>query len=133
MSFKNRCVGVGLTFDDVLLIPQKSNVIPREVKLTTNLTKNITLNVPILSSAMDTVTESHLAIALARVGGIGFIHKNISIQDQAHQVDLVKRNESGMIQDPITLSPTATLLDAEELLATYHISGLPIVMNPIHY
>ncbi len=127
MSFKNRCVGVGLTFDDVLLIPQKSNVIPREVKLTTNLTKNITLNVPILSSAMDTVTESHLAIALARVGGIGFIHKNISIQDQAHQVDLVKRNESGMIQDPITLSPTATLLDAEELLATYHISGLPIV------
>lgn len=126
-TFKN--LAEGLTFDDILLIPQKSNVLPREVDLKTRIAKDIFLNIPIVSAAMDTVTESKLAIAIAREGGIGFIHKNMSILDQAHEVELVKRNESGMISNPIRLSPTQTILEAEDLLKTYKISGLPVVNN----
>ena len=119
----------GLTFDDVLLIPQKSEVLPGEVNLETYLTPNIKLNIPIVSAAMDTVTESKLAIALARQGGIGFIHKNMSIEKQASQVDYVKRSESGMITNPITLKKDSTLRDAEDIMSAYKISGLPIVTN----
>lgn len=120
-------IRTGLTFDDVLLVPQYSEVVPAQVSLKTKLTKSLELNVPILSSAMDTVTESRMAIALAREGGIGFIHKNMSIEAQAAEVDLVKRNESGMIANPITLSPAATLEEAFELMQEYKISGLPVV------
>ena len=125
MNFDN--VRIGLTFDDVLLVPQYSEVVPSNVCLKTKLTKNIELNIPIISSAMDTVTESKMAIALAREGGIGFIHKNMSIAEQAHEVDIVKRNESGMITNPITLSPLATTKEAFDLMAKFKISGLPVV------
>lgn len=125
MNFDN--IRTGLTFDDVLLVPQKSDVVPANVCIKSKLTKNITLNIPIVSAAMDTVTESKLAIALAREGGIGFIHKNMSIEAQANEVDLVKRNESGMISNPITLNSNATTLDASNLMAKFKISGLPIV------
>ena len=118
---------LGLTFDDVLLIPHRSSVVPSEVSLKTHLTPEIELNVPILSAAMDTVTEAKLAIALAREGGIGFIHKNMSIEDQAKEVELVKRNESGMIANPITLTVSSTIRQAEELLSFYKISGLPVI------
>jgi IMP dehydrogenase len=116
----------GLTFDDVLLVPAESQVIPRDVNVSTWLTRGIRLNIPIVSSAMDTVTESRLAIALAREGGLGFIHKNMSIEAQAEMVRKVKRSESGMITDPITLSPDKTVGDALDLMAEYKISGVPI-------
>ena len=117
----------GLTFDDVLLVPQKSEVTPNDICLKTNLTKKIKLNIPIVSAAMDTVTESKMAIAMAREGGIGFIHKNMSIERQAEEVDIVKRNESGMIINPITLREHNTTKEAEMILRTYKISGLPVV------
>ena len=117
----------GLTFDDVLLIPQASSVLPNEVSLKTKLTKKLELNVPVLSAAMDTVTESQLAIAMAREGGIGFIHKNMTIERQAEEVSKVKRYESGMITNPITLGANATLEEAHELMRNYKISGLPVV------
>ena len=120
-------VRVGLTFDDVLLVPQKSEILPGQVDLKTKLTDSIVLNIPIVSAAMDTVTESRLAIALAREGGIGFIHKNMSIEDQANEVEIVKRSESGMISNPITLLPTNTVLDAKELIKKYQIGGFPVV------
>ncbi|MDR2879594.1 MAG: IMP dehydrogenase [Fusobacteriales bacterium] len=120
-------IGEGLTFDDVLLVPQASSVLPHEVSLKTKLTKNIELNVPILSAAMDTVTESELAIAIAREGGIGFIHKNMTIERQAEEVEKVKRYESGMIANPVTLTKNATLREANELLKHYKISGLPVI------
>jgi len=120
-------IGDSLTFDDVLLVPRKSNVLPRDVDVTTHLTRNIQLNIPIVSSAMDTVTESGLAIALAREGGIGIIHKNMSIEAQAAQVDLVKRSESGMILDPITMYEKQTVGEAVQLMSKYQISGIPIV------
>jgi IMP dehydrogenase len=116
-----------ITFDDVLLVPQKSDILPNEVSLKTKITKNIELNVPILSAAMDTVTEAKLAIALARQGGLGFIHKNMPIEEQAAEIDKVKRNESGMITDPITLNRESTLADANGIMAKYRISGLPVV------
>lgn len=116
-----------ITFDDVLLVPQKSDILPNEVSLKTKITKNIELNVPILSAAMDTVTEAKLAIALARQGGLGFIHKNMSIEEQAAEIDKVKRNESGMITDPITLNRESILADADGIMAKYRISGLPVV------
>ncbi len=116
-----------LTFDDVLVVPDYTEVLPDEVDISVALTPEITLNVPILSAAMDTVTEGRLAIALAREGGLGILHRNMSIEEQAAQVEMVKRSESGMIVDPITLPPTATLQDAEELMAYYRISGVPIV------
>ena len=117
------------TFDDVLLVPQKSNVLPRDVSLKTKLTKNIDLNIPILSAAMDTVTESDMAIALARTGGLGVIHKNLDIEDQANMVDKVKRSESGMIQNPITVNQNATIAEAKKIMSEYRISGLPVVEN----
>ncbi|HOJ49279.1 MAG TPA: IMP dehydrogenase [Spirochaetota bacterium] len=117
----------GLTFDDILLIPQYSDILPAQTDLTTNLTNNITLNIPLVSAAMDTVTEAKLAIALAREGGIGIIHKNLSIEEQSHQVDIVKRSESAVISDPITLSPNDTVLKARNLMREYDISGIPIV------
>lgn len=120
-------IRTGLTFDDVLLVPLKSEILPSQVSLKTNITKEIELNIPIISSAMDTVTESKLAIALAREGGIGFIHKNMSIEDQAREVEIVKRNEAGIVTKPITLKETNTTLDAEQTLMAYNISGLPIV------
>lgn len=116
----------GLTFDDVLLIPQKSDVIPRDVKLDTALTPDIHLNIPLMSAAMDTVTDSRMAIALAREGGLGIIHKNMTIAEQAAQVDQVKRSESGVITDPFFLSPENLVSDALELMARYRISGVPI-------
>ena len=120
-------IRIGLTFDDVLLVPLKSDVLPGDVSLKTNLTRDIELNIPIVSAAMDTVTESAMAIALAREGGLGFIHKNMSIEAQAKQVDLVKRSEAGMILDPVTLSKDSTTLEAFETMEEYNVSGLPIV------
>ncbi|MEE3465007.1 MAG: IMP dehydrogenase, partial [Candidatus Enteromonas sp.] len=120
-------IRLGLTYDDILLVPQKSAVVPSEVTLKSYLTPKIQLNIPVISAAMDTVTEANLAIALAREGGIGMIHKNMSIEAQARQVELVKRNESGMISDPITLKPYNTIRDVQEVLAQYKISGLPVV------
>ena len=120
-------IRTGLTFDDVLLVPLKSDVLPGDVSLKTNLTRDIELNIPIVSAAMDTVTESAMAIALAREGGLGFIHKNMSIEAQAKQVDLVKRNEAGMILDPVVLSKDSTTLEAYETMEEYNVSGLPIV------
>lgn len=116
----------GLTFDDVLLIPQKSDVLPNQINLETQLTKKIKLNIPMMSSAMDTVTESALAIAMAREGGIGVIHKNMTIEQQATEVDKVKRSEHGVITDPFFLSPEHTLKDADELMGKFRISGVPI-------
>ncbi len=118
-----------LTFDDVLLVPAKSAVLPSEVSVSTFLTPTIPLPIPLVSAAMDTVTEARLAIALAREGGIGIIHRNMTAEAQAAEVDKVKRSESGMIVDPITLPPTATLAEAEELMARYHISGIPITTD----
>lgn len=126
MSF-NGNLREGLTFDDVLLVPQKSSIIPSDVCLKSRLTRNISLNIPIVSAAMDTVTSSAMAIAMAREGGLGFIHKNMSIEEQANQVDIVKRNESGMISNPITLNVGATVKEALDILSKYKISGLPIV------
>lgn len=117
----------GLTFDDILLLPAKSAVLPRDVDLTTRLTKNIKLNIPFLSAAMDTVTEYQMAIAMAAQGGIGIIHKNMSIERQAEEVDRVKRSESGMINKPITLTSDKTIREALELMGKYRISGIPIV------
>ncbi len=118
-----------LTFDDVLLVPQHSSVLPRDVNLKTRLTKEITLNIPILSAAMDTVTESDMAIALARTGGMGIIHKNLTIQNQSKMVDRVKRSESGMILDPITIEYSMTIMDAKRIMSEYRISGLPVVKD----
>ncbi|PRR82748.1 IMP dehydrogenase [Clostridium vincentii] len=117
------------TFDDVLLVPNKSEILPREVTLKTNLTKSITLNMPLISASMDTVTESKMAIAIAREGGLGIIHKNMSIAEQAKEVDRVKRQENGVITDPIFLSPEHTLADAEYLMGQYRISGVPITVD----
>ena len=119
-------IGEGITFDDVLLVPQYSQVIPNQVDLTTWLTKKIKLNIPMMSAGMDTVTEHAMAIAMARQGGIGIIHKNMSIEAQAEEVDKVKRSENGVITDPFSLSPEHTLADAENLMAKFKISGVPI-------
>ena len=119
----------GLTFDDVLLIPAHSDVLPRDVDVRTHLTQNVTLNIPVMSAGMDTVTEAEMAIAMAREGGIGVIHKNMSIDEQAREVKLVKRSEHGIIVDPIYLAPDNTLSNADELMNKYHISGVPITEN----
>ncbi len=121
----------GLTFDDVLLVPQYSDILPREADVSTRLTRDINLNIPILSSAMDTVTESRAAIALAREGGIGVIHKNMSAQEQAGEVDRVKRSEHGVITDPFFLSPSRPVRDAVDLMDRYHISGVPVVEGDV--
>ena len=119
----------GLTFDDVLLIPAKSDVLPKEVDLSIQLTNTLKLNIPIISAGMDTVTEAEMAIAMARQGGLGIIHKNMSIEEQAEQVDRVKRSENGVITDPFYLTPEHQVFDAEHLMAKYRISGVPIVNN----
>ncbi|SMO57486.1 inosine-5'-monophosphate dehydrogenase [Balnearium lithotrophicum] len=125
----DREVKEALTFDDVLLVPNYSEVLPTQVDVRTRLTKRITLNIPIMSAAMDTVTEAELAIAIAREGGIGIIHKNMSIEEQAEEVDRVKRSESGMIVKPVTVRPDQTISEAENLMRKYKISGLPVVDN----
>lgn len=117
----------GLTFDDILLVPARSTVLPRQTDISSFLTREIKLNIPFLSAAMDTVTESQMAIAMAAQGGIGIIHKNMSIEKQADEVDKVKRSESGMIVNPITLTPEHTIGDAEELMTKFHISGIPVI------
>ena len=122
----SKIVTEGLTFDDVLLLPKRSAVLPKDTEISTYITKTIKLNIPIISAAMDTVTEAKLAIAIAREGGLGFIHKNMSIEQQADQVDKVKRSEHGVIVDPFYLSPTHLLSDAVALMNKYHISGVPI-------
>src|ERR1044071_203029 len=119
-------IATALTFDDVLLVPQHSTVLPTQVDVSTRLTRNIRLNVPLLSAAMDTVTESALAIAMAQHGGIGIIHKNLSVEEQASEVDRVKRSESGMIVNPITLGPSNRIHEALDLMKKYRISGVPI-------
>ena len=124
---KDRIVSEALTFDDVLLLPAKSGILPRDSDVRTKLSANIELNIPLLSAAMDTVTESELAIAIARDGGIGIIHKNMSIKEQARQIDRVKRSESGIILNPETLGPKNKLSEALDMMSRYRISGIPIV------
>ena len=121
-----KIIGEGITFDDVLLVPAYSEVIPNQVELSTWLTKKVKLNIPMMSAGMDTVTEHRMAIAMARQGGIGIIHKNMSIEEQADEVDKVKRSENGVITDPFFLSPEHTLADANDLMAKFRISGVPI-------
>ena len=122
----------GLTFDDVLLVPKYSEVLPREVDIKTNFSKNIPLNIPVISAAMDTVTESKMAIALAREGGIGVLHKNMSIEKQANKVRFVKRAESGMILDPVTLTLDSKVSDAKESMKKNNIGGIPITVSYTH-
>ena len=122
-------IAEGLTFDDVLLRPARSEVTPAEADTRTRLTRNIELHIPIVSSAMDTVTEAHLAIALAQQGGIGIIHRNMTIERQAEEVDRVKRSESGMIVDPVTIEPERKIHEALEVMARYRISGIPVTKN----
>src|SRR3954453_14099155 len=122
----DQTIVTALTFDDVLLVPRHSQVVPTQVDVSTRFTRNVRLNVPLLSAAMDTVTESRLAIAMAQQGGLGVIHKNLAIDEQASEVDRVKRSESGMIVDPITLSPAHRIFEARELMKKYRISGVPI-------
>src|SRR5690606_34520431 len=117
---------IGLTYDDVLLLPGHTDVIPSEADTSSRVTRRITVATPLLSSAMDTVTEARMAIAMAREGGIGILHRNLSIEDQAAQVDRVKRSESGMITDPITTTPEATIDEVDEICARYRIPGLPV-------
>jgi IMP dehydrogenase len=120
-------IGDAITFDDVLLVPRKSSVLPRDVDVSSKLSRNITLNIPLVSAAMDTVTEAAMAIAIAREGGIGILHKNMTIEQQAHHVEQVKRSESGMILDPITMNPDQTVGDALQMMSKHQISGIPIV------
>ncbi|MFO7891290.1 MAG: IMP dehydrogenase [bacterium] len=126
---KEKIIMEGITFDDILLIPAKSAFLPKDVDIKARLTRNITLNIPIVSAAMDTVTEARMAIAVAREGGIGIVHKNLSPERQAAEVDKVKRSESGMISNPVSLSPNKKLKDAVDMMKKYHISGIPIVEN----
>jgi IMP dehydrogenase len=118
---------IGLTYDDVLLLPGHTNVIPSEADTSSRISKRISVQTPLLSAAMDTVTESRMAIAMARQGGLGVVHRNLSIEDQADQVDRVKRSESGMITNPLTIGPEATLAELDEICARYRVSGLPVV------
>src|SRR6204780_3252474 len=120
----------GLTFDDVLLVPGKSSVLPTEVNTQTQLTRKISLNIPLVSAAMDTVTESRLAIAMARQGGLGFVHRSMTIERQSEEVDRVKRSESGMIVDPVTISPELTVREAMDIMTKYRVSGLPVTRGP---
>ena len=126
-SSTSKVAFLGLTFDDVLLLPGESDVVPSEVNTASQVTKNISIKMPLVSSAMDTVTESRMAIAMARQGGVGVLHRNLSIEAQAAQVDLVKRSEAGMVNDPITCSPEDTLADVDRLCGRYRISGVPVV------
>ena len=118
---------LGLTYDDVLLQPGETDVIPSEVDTTARLTREISIRVPLVSAAMDTVTEARMAIAMARHGGLGVLHRNLSIEDQAYQVDLVKRTQTGMISNPVTIGPDATLEELDEICGRYRVSGLPVI------
>jgi IMP dehydrogenase len=118
---------LGLTFDDVLLQPSESDIIPSEVQTESRVSKRISVKVPLVSSPMDTVTEARMAVAIARQGGLGIIHRNLSIEDQAHQVDVVKRSEAGMVDEPITISPEATIGEADAMCGRFRISGVPVV------
>src|SRR6266446_2456059 len=120
-------IGEGITFDDVLLVPAYSSVVPSQADVRTRITRNIRLTIPLVSAPMDTVTEAALAIALAQEGGIGIIHKNLSVENQAREVEKVKRSENGVIVDPITLPPTATIGTARKVMREYNVSGIPIV------
>ena len=123
---------LGLTYDDVLLLPGETDVIPSDVDTTARLTRELSLRIPLVSAAMDTVTESRMAIAMARQGGIGILHRNLSIEDQAYQVDLVKRTQTGMISNPVTIGPDATLEDLDRRCGEYRVSGLPVVDEGDH-
>src|SRR5919198_4359423 len=127
LALEEKFAREGLAFDDVLLVPAASEVLPNDVSTRTKLTRELDLAIPVVSAAMDTVTEARLAIALARVGGIGIVHRNLAIDDQVAEVDKVKRSESGMIGDPVTLRPDDLVRDALELMARYRISGVPIL------
>ena len=130
---QEKFIGSGLTYDDVLLVPAFSEILPRDVSISSRFSRNITLNVPIVSAAMDTVTESKMAIAMAQEGGIGVLHKNMSINDQANKVRTVKRAESGMIIDPVVLTINSYVKDAKENMTRYKIGGIPIVdLSLIH-
>ena len=117
---------LGLTFDDVLLLPAESDVVPSGVDTSSRLSRNITLGIPLVSAAMDTVTEARMAIAMARQGGVGVLHRNLSVEEQAQQVDMVKRSEAGMITNPVTCGPDATIADVDSLCGRYRISGVPV-------
>ncbi|MGH3784702.1 MAG: IMP dehydrogenase, partial [Pseudonocardiaceae bacterium] len=125
-GFPSKFALLGLTFDDVLLLPAESDVVPSEVDTSTRLSRNITLRVPLVSSAMDTVTEARMAIAIARHGGMGVLHRNLPAAEQAAQVEVVKRSEAGMVTDPVTCSPDDTLAEVDALCARYRISGVPV-------
>src|SRR3712207_5697748 len=127
MELPEKFAPLGLTYDDVLLLPGHSDLAPADIDTTSRLTREIEIKVPLLSAAMDTVTESRMAIAMARQGGLGVVHRNLSIADQADQVDRVKRSESGMITNPLTIRPEATLQELDNLCAQYRVSGLPVV------
>ncbi len=127
LGIPDKFAAIGLTYDDVLLLPGETDVVPSEVDTTSRLTREIDLRIPLVSSAMDTVTESRMAIAMARQGGIGVLHRNLSIEDQAYQVDLVKRTQTGMISNPVTIHPKATLEELDEICGQYRVSGLPVV------
>src|SRR5699024_5083706 len=123
----DKFAALGLTYDDVLLLPGETDVIPSEVDTRARLTRDLNLAIPMLSSAMDTVTESRMAIAMARQGGIGILHRNLSMEDQAYQVDLVKRTQTGIIPNPVTIGPDATLEELDKICGEYRVSGLPVV------
>src|SRR4026207_2069333 len=127
MGSSDKFATLGLTFDDVLLLPGETDVIPSEVDTSARLTREIDLRIPLVSSAMDTVTESRMAIAMARQGGLGVLHRNLSIADQAYQVDVVKRPQTGMTSNPVTIGPDATLEQLDQKAGEYRISGLPVV------
>src|ERR1700743_3446393 len=127
LSDPTKFVGEGLTYDDVLLIPAYSEVLPRDVNTSSLLTRKIRLNIPLVSAAMDTVTEAQMAIAIAQAGGLGMLHKNMSIERQADEVRKVKRSESGMIQDPITLHEASTVADAVKIMREFRIGGIPVI------
>ena len=127
MEIPEKFAALGLTYDDVLLLPGESDLVPSDIDTTTRLTREISVRVPLVSAAMDTVTEARMAIAMAREGGLGVLHRNLSIEDQAYQVDLVKRTETGIISNPVTIGPDATLEDLDRLCGEYRVSGLPVV------
>src|SRR6188768_4078188 len=127
VELPEKFAALGLTYDDVLLLPGESDLAPSDIDTTTRLTREISIRVPLISAAMDTVTEARMAIAMARHGGIGILHRNLSIEDQAYQVDLVKRTQTGMISNPVTIGPDATLEDLDEICGRYRVSGLPVV------
>ena len=125
MELPDKFAALGLTYDDVLLLPGHSDLAPADIDTTTRLTRELSLRVPLVSAAMDTVTESRMAIAMARQGGLGVLHRNLSIEDQAYQVDLVKRTQTGIISNPVTIGPDATLEDLDRICGEYRVSGLP--------